>query len=94
MELDWPLFTIRMNETWRKGRKLLDRSLRHGAMTLYLQMIQEKTREFLVRLRANPKDFRAHILMSVITCSLYRMTVDNPAAFREDLSCHSHMATT
>jgi hypothetical protein len=94
MELDWPLSTIRMNETWRKGRKLLDHSLRPGAMTSYWPMIQEKTREFLGRLRANPKDFRAHIVLSVGTCSLYCMTVDSPAAFREDLSCHSRMATT
>jgi hypothetical protein len=98
MDLNWFLFAIGANETWRKGRKLLDRSLRPGAMTSYSQMIQEKTREFLGQLRANPKDFRAHIVLSVGTCSSYRMTTnahtDGLAAFRENLSCHSRMATT
>jgi hypothetical protein len=98
MELNWFLFAIGANETWRKGRKLLDRSLRPGAMTSYWPMIQEKTREFLVRLRANPKGFRSHIVLSVGTCSLYRVAInahiDGLAAFRENLSCLSRTATT
>jgi hypothetical protein len=59
--MDWPLFSIGMTESWRKGRKLLDRSLRLGEMVLYRQMMQEKAREFLAQLRADPKDFRAHV---------------------------------
>jgi hypothetical protein len=71
MDLDWPMFMTGMTETWRKGRKLLDLSLRPGAMISYSQMIQEKTREFLVQLRANPKDFHAHLELSVgWPCSL------------------------
>jgi hypothetical protein len=54
-----------MNETWREGRKILDRSLRSGAVISYRQMMQEKTREFLARLHANPKDLHAHIELSV-----------------------------
>ena len=50
-----------MTETWRKGRKLLDESLRLGAMISYRQLMQETTREFLVQLYPNPKDFRAHV---------------------------------
>jgi cytochrome P450 len=50
-----------MDETWRDGRKLLDRSLGRGAMISYRQMMQERTREFLAQLRANPKDLHAHI---------------------------------
>jgi hypothetical protein len=65
MEMDWQLFMIEMNETWRKGRKLLDRSLRPGAMISHWQMIQENTREFLAQLRADPKDFHAHVELSV-----------------------------
>jgi hypothetical protein len=63
--MDWPLFSIGMTESWRKGRKLLDRSLRLGEMVLYRQMMQEKAREFLAQLRADPKDFRAHVQLSV-----------------------------
>jgi cytochrome P450 len=65
MEMDWPIFSIGMNETWHKGRKILDRGLRPGAMISYLPMMQEKTRELLAQLRANPKDFCAHVEQSV-----------------------------
>jgi cytochrome P450 len=54
-----------MTETWREGRKLLDRSLRPGALISHRQMMQEKTCEFLAQLRANPKDLYAHIELSV-----------------------------
>ena len=54
-----------MTETWRKGRKLWDGSLRLGAMVSYRQMMQEKTREFLAQLYSDPKDFRAHVDMLV-----------------------------
>ena len=63
--MDWPLFSIGMNETWHKGRKILDRGLRPAAIISYRQMMQEKTRELLVQLRANPKDFCAHVEQSV-----------------------------
>jgi hypothetical protein len=63
--MNWPIFVIGMTESWRKGRNLLDRGLRIGAMVLYRQMMQEKTREFLARLGANPKDFHAHLELSV-----------------------------
>ncbi|KAH9994265.1 cytochrome P450 [Russula vinacea] len=60
-EMDWPIFMTGTSETWRKGRKLLDGSLRPGAIISYRQMMQEKTYNFLAQLRANPKDFRTHI---------------------------------
>jgi hypothetical protein len=64
-DFDWPLFFTGVNETWTNGRKLLNRSLRPGAMMSYRQMMQEKTREFLSQLRTNPKRFRDHIGRSV-----------------------------
>ena len=63
--MDWPLFMTKMNETWREGRKLLDRSLRPGAVVSYRQIVQEKIREFLARLGTNPKDFLSHAKRSV-----------------------------
>ncbi|KAF8498603.1 cytochrome P450 [Russula emetica] len=60
-DMDWPLFMTGMTETWREGRKLVDHSLRPGAVTTYGQMMQEKTREFLTQLFATPKNFRSHI---------------------------------
>jgi cytochrome P450 len=47
----------RKGETWREGRKLLDGSLRPGAVISYQQMMQEKTRDFLSQLLETPKDF-------------------------------------
>ena len=63
--MDWPVFNARMTETWREGRKILDHSLRTGAITSYQQMMQEKTREFLAQLYADPKDFREVVDLSV-----------------------------
>jgi cytochrome P450 len=57
MDFEWPVFMIGLNETWRKERKILDGSLRPGALMSYRQAMQEKTHELLVQLRANPKDF-------------------------------------
>ena len=65
MDMNWSLFNTGTNETWRGGRKLLDGGLRPGAMISYRQMMQEKTREFISRLIATPKDFHEHIELSV-----------------------------
>ena len=64
-DMDWPLFMTGITETWREGRKIVDHSLRSGAVMTYGQMMQEKTREFLTQLFATPKNFRAHIELSV-----------------------------
>ncbi|KAI0278782.1 cytochrome P450 [Russula aff. rugulosa BPL654] len=61
VDYEWPVFMVGLNETWRKERKILDTSLRPGAVVSYRQVMEEKTRELLVQLRANPKDFNAHV---------------------------------
>ncbi len=63
--MDWPLFMSGMTETWREGRKLVDHSLRPGAVVTQGQMMQEKTCGFLAQLFATPKNFRAHVRLSV-----------------------------
>jgi hypothetical protein len=64
--MDWFTPNLGMSdESWREGRKLLDRSLRAGATISYRQMMQEKTRWFLAQLFANPKEFRHHIELSL-----------------------------
>ena len=57
MDFEWPVFMVAVDETWRKKRKILDSSLRPGAIVSYRQVMEEKTRELLVRLHADPKDF-------------------------------------
>ena len=59
-DMDWPIFMRGTTEIWREGRKLVDHSLRPGAVMTYGQMMKEKTREFLTQLFATPKNFRAH----------------------------------
>ncbi|KAH9952749.1 cytochrome P450 [Russula dissimulans] len=60
-EMDWLLPNARKGDSWREGRKVLDRSLRPGATISYRQMMQENTYWFLAQLLATPKDFRDHI---------------------------------
>ncbi|KAI9433752.1 cytochrome P450 [Lactarius indigo] len=61
MEVDWVFFLARMGAYWRKGRKLLDRSLRPGATAPHRRLIEEKTRVFLGQLLVTPNAFREHI---------------------------------
>ena len=93
--MDWFTPNLGMsNESWREGRKLLDRSLRAGATISYRQMMQEKTRWFLAQLFANPKEFRHHIELSLCCLPYIRMIVNDRADSRGNLSCRSHMVTT
>jgi cytochrome P450 len=69
METDWLFFLLQNGERWREGRKLIDRSLRPGATSLYQQVIEEKTRGFLGQLLAAPDDFRNHISLSAAILS-------------------------
>ena len=64
--MNWPLFMSGRTETWREGRKLVDHGLRPAAVTTYGLMMQEKTCEFLTQLFATPKNFRAHVKLSVV----------------------------
>jgi hypothetical protein len=59
--MDWPLFMTGMTETWREGRKIVDHSLRPGAVMTCGQMMQEKTCECLTQLFATPMNFRDHV---------------------------------
>ena len=64
--MDWFTPNLGINdETWREGRKLLERSLRACATIPYRQMMQEKTRWFLAQLFANPEEFHHHIKLSL-----------------------------
>jgi cytochrome P450 len=65
MDMNWPLFSIGMTDTWRKGRKMLEGSLRPSATMSYRQVIEERTSGLLVQLYANPKDFRSYVKLSV-----------------------------
>ena len=65
MEVDWLLPVTEYGERWREGRKIADRSLRPGAISLYHQRIEEKTHALLRQLLSSPAEFRGHIELSV-----------------------------
>jgi cytochrome P450 len=65
--MDWIVPVAGKGEHWRERRRLLDRSLRPGATASHGRVIEEKTRTFLSRLLATPKNFRAHIDLSVLS---------------------------
>jgi hypothetical protein len=84
MEMDWLLFMTGTTETWRKGRKILDGSLRPGAMMSYRQMMEEKTRDLLAQLRATPKDLHVHSKLSAGRLS-YIVRYWRPGSLQEKL---------
>jgi hypothetical protein len=93
--MNWPLFNAGTTESWREGRKLVDHSLRPGAVMTYGRMMQQKTHEFLTQLLASPKDFRTHLKLSVGGLPfIFICLLNDRTAFREKTSCHSLMATT
>ena len=61
MEFQWHLPIARYGEGWRRGRKLLDRSLRPGAAVLYRPMQQARVHVLLTRLLATPDEWQDHI---------------------------------
>jgi hypothetical protein len=71
MGWNWFLPAARYTERWQQGRKVLDRSLRPGAVALYRPMQQSKTRVFLTRLLESPSEWEAHVELSATsTCGL------------------------
>lgn len=55
MGWDWFHPTTPSGDYWREGRKILDRSLRPGAVTQYRPMQLAKTHEFLYQLLTDPE---------------------------------------
>ena len=81
IEMDWIMPNLGVNEFWREGRKLLDRSLRPSALMSYRQVMQEKTRWLLAQLLANPSDFHHHIelLLSHLFYIVRLLTTGQPS---------------
>ena len=71
MEWGWFLPAARNGETWRQGRKLLDRGLRPGAASAYRPMQESKARVLLTRILKEPKDWEAHVELyaMLLSCS-------------------------
>ena len=65
MGWQWQLPSAGYGDHWRRGRKLLDRGLRPGAITSYRPVVQTKTNLLLSRLLAKPHQWEAHFELSV-----------------------------
>ena len=86
LEMDWILPITTKNESWREGRRLLDRSLRPGGTTSYRHMIEEKTHTFLSKLLETPMHFRDHIGQSVFLFRSVVQTLTTVQSSRK--TCH------
>jgi cytochrome P450 len=65
MGWQWVLPTARGDESWRLGRRVLDRGLRPAASASYRPMIQARTRVLLSRILEKPHEWESHIELSV-----------------------------
>lgn len=65
MGWQWVLATTRGDERWRRGRKLLDRGLRPGAVAAHRPMLQTRAHVFLSRLLTSPHQWEAHTELQV-----------------------------
>jgi len=61
MKWEWFVGLARYTDYWRQARKLLDRGLRPGAITVYHPLQQTNARVLLARLLENPKELEAHL---------------------------------
>ena len=61
MELGWLLPVAKYDEYWRQGRKILDRGLRPGALTVYRPMQVVRAHVLLTRMLESPGDWVAHL---------------------------------
>ena len=52
-------------DSWRLGRKLLDRSLRPATITKYHSLLETKTNYLLTRMLASPGELEDHLTQFV-----------------------------
>ena len=70
MKWEWLVQLARYGESWREGRKLLDRGLRTGALAVYQPMLQTKAHVLLIHLLEDPDAWNAHLEPFVILVSV------------------------
>ena len=60
MKWEWNLAFSNYTESFRQGRKLLDRSLRPATIATYRPLLQTKAHVLLTHVLANPDELDAH----------------------------------
>ena len=61
MKLEWILVFSRYNESFRRARKLLDRSLRPATVASYRPVLETRVHNLLARVLAKPDELEAHL---------------------------------
>ena len=70
MKWEWIIPLARNTEFWRQARRLLDRGLRPGAISVYRPLQLAKTRTLLVNLLAKPDKWETHLEQFVVLLSV------------------------
>ena len=71
MKWNWQLPLARIGETWRQGRKMLDRGLRPGAAATHRALQQARVHVLLTRLLATPNEWQNHVELCEIVISVF-----------------------
>ena len=80
MGWEWFLPTARYGESWRQGRKVLDRGLGPRAAVVHRAFQESKARVLLTRILASPDEWEAHTELSGTPLS-ERRPLSNTFAF-------------
>jgi hypothetical protein len=77
MKWEWNLGFSSYSESFRQGRKLLDRSLRPASIATYRPLLQTKAHVLLTHVLANPDELDAHFHQFVAFLSLRTVPLNN-----------------
>jgi hypothetical protein len=65
MKWDWMMAFSKYTDSWRLGRKLLDRSLRPATITKYHSLLEMKANYLLTQVLASPHELADHLTQFV-----------------------------
>ena len=73
MKWDWMMAFSKPTESWRLGRKLLDRSFRPATITKYHSLLETKANHLLIQVLTSPDEFEDHLTQFVASLSCRRL---------------------
>ena len=73
MKWDWMMAFAKYTDSWRLGRKLLDRSLRPATITKFHSLLEMKTHYLLTQVLTSPDDLEDHLTQFVASLRCRRL---------------------
>lgn len=73
MKWDWMMAFLKYTDSWRLGRKLLDRSLRPANITKYYPLLETKANHLLTQVLASPDELEDHLTQLVASLRCHRL---------------------